>query len=63
MPSRIAAWLMPTDPTNRNASSSNSSGYHRFGTVSFAIPSSVHQNIIKILMCVETGPGQPKPHE
>jgi len=63
MPSRFAAWLMPTDSANRNASSLNSSVYRRFGTVSFAIPSSVHQNIIKILMYVETGRGQPEPHE
>jgi hypothetical protein len=41
----------------------NSSVYRRFGTVSFAIPSSVHQNIIKRLMYVETGQGQPEPHE
>jgi hypothetical protein len=32
--------------------------YRRFGTVSFAISFSVHQNIIKILMYVETGQGQ-----
>jgi hypothetical protein len=63
MPSRFAAWLMPTDPANRNASSLNSSVYRRFGTVSFAIPSSVHQNIVKIPMYVETGQGQPEPHE
>jgi len=31
--------------------------------VSFAIPSLVQQNVIKILMYVETGQGQPEPHE
>jgi hypothetical protein len=41
----------------------NSSVYRRFGSVSFAIPSHVHQRIIKILMYVETGQGQPEPHE
>jgi hypothetical protein len=51
------------DSANRNASSLNSSVYRPFGTVSFAIPSSVHQTIIKILMYVETGQGQPEPHE
>src|SRR4029453_15805662 len=59
LPSRLAAWLMPTDSANRNASSLNSSVYCRFGTVSFAISFSVHQNIIKILMYVETGQGHP----
>ena len=37
--------------------------YRRFGTASFAIPSSVHQNTIKILVYVETGQGQPESHE
>jgi hypothetical protein len=63
MPSRFAAWLMPTDSANRNASSLNSSVYRRFGIVSFAIPSSVHRNMIKTLVYVETGQRQPEPHE
>jgi hypothetical protein len=36
----------------------NSSVYCRFGTDPFAISFSVHQNIIKILMYVESGQGQ-----
>src|SRR5439155_4463321 len=57
IPSRWAAWLMPTDSANRNASCLYSSVYLRFGAVSLAIALSVHQNIIKILMYVETGQG------
>src|SRR5438094_1662773 len=59
IPSRWAAWLMPTDSANRNASCLYSSVYLRFGAVSLAIALSVHQNIIKILMYVETGQGHP----
>src|SRR5207244_1381156 len=55
---RCSAWLTPTDSANRNASSLNSSAYCRFDTVSFFIALSVHQNIIKILMYVETGQDQ-----
>src|SRR5215210_4200168 len=58
IPSRFAAWLMPTDSAKRRASSLNSSVYRRFGTVSFAISTSVHQNTIKVLMHVETGQDQ-----
>jgi hypothetical protein len=58
IPSRFAAWLMPTVSANRKASSLNSCVYCRFGAVSLAISLSVHQNIIKILMYVETGQGQ-----
>jgi len=57
IPSRCAAWLMPTVSANRNASCLYSSVYLRFATVSLAIAFSVHQNIIKILMYVETGQG------
>ena len=35
----------------------------RFGTVSFAVPSSVHRNIVKIRTHVETGQGQPVSYE
>ena len=48
---------MPTVSANRNASCLYSSVYLRFGTVSLAIAFSVHQNIIKILLYVETGQG------
>src|SRR5437016_14510038 len=47
----------PTDYANRNASCLYLSVYLRFGAVSLAIALSVHQNIIKILMYVETGQG------
>src|SRR5438093_11307919 len=49
---------MPTVSANRNASCLYSSVYLRFGTGPLAIAFSVHQNIIKILMYVETGQGQ-----
>jgi hypothetical protein len=58
IPSRFAAWLMPIDSPSRKASTLNSSVYCRFGAVALAMTFSVHQNIIKILMYVETGQDQ-----
>src|SRR5207302_5690330 len=57
-PDQGAGSAMPTDSANRNASCLYLSVYLRFGAVSLAIALSVHQNIIKILMYVESGQGQ-----